>query len=168
MISETYLLIEGGRTVALGCEYAGQYAAGGDEALIDYIRGTANYRTGQWQGYQGQDFEAVVDLGSARSIDQVTIGFLQDIKSWIWYPTEVSFELSTDGTNFAEKKVVTQSFPSDQYGAFTQDHTGSWGGQDARYVRVRAKSFGTCPDWHLGAGGDTWLFADEIVIETKE
>jgi hypothetical protein len=34
----------------------------------------------------------------------------------------------------------------------------------ARYVRVRAHNFGKIPSWHLGAGGDPWIFVDEIFI----
>jgi len=32
-------------------------------------------------------------------------------------------------------------------------------------VRIKAFNFGECPDWHLGAGGKTWMFLDEIVCE---
>ena len=32
-------------------------------------------------------------------------------------------------------------------------------------VKVIAKSQKVCPKWHAGAGGKTWLFADEIIIE---
>jgi predicted alpha-1,2-mannosidase len=43
--------------------YSPQYTGGGDLALIDGIRGNANFTTGAWQGFQRQDFAAVVDLG---------------------------------------------------------------------------------------------------------
>ena len=35
----------------------------------------------------------------------------------------------------------------------------------ARYVRVFAKNFGTIPDWHLGHGGEGFIFIDEIWVE---
>jgi len=31
-------------------------------------------------------------------------------------------------------------------------------------VRVLAKNIGALPDWHPGAGGLPWLFADEIQV----
>jgi hypothetical protein len=34
-----------------------------------------------------------------------------------------------------------------------------------RYVKMTAKTIGKCPSWHLGAGGTSWIFADEIAIE---
>ena len=34
-----------------------------------------------------------------------------------------------------------------------------------RYLRVRARNLGQCPEWLPGAGGVAWLFVDEIVVE---
>ena len=34
-----------------------------------------------------------------------------------------------------------------------------------RYVKVFAKNFGTIPSWHLGAGGEGFIFIDEIWVE---
>jgi hypothetical protein len=34
----------------------------------------------------------------------------------------------------------------------------------ARYVRAILVNAGKLPAWHLGAGGDTWIFADEFVV----
>lgn len=90
-IRSEFFKIDGGRTIELKSTYANQYAAGGPNALIDYMKGTNNYRTGAWQGYEGQDVVAVVDLGEIKSPTQVGMGFVQDIKSWIWFPKEVSF-----------------------------------------------------------------------------
>ena len=48
-------------TVKLFSTYNRQYTGGGDEGLIDGIRGTTNFASGEWQGYQPQDFVAVID-----------------------------------------------------------------------------------------------------------
>jgi hypothetical protein len=34
-----------------------------------------------------------------------------------------------------------------------------------RYIKVQATNFGMIPNWHLGAGGEAWLFIDEIIVE---
>jgi hypothetical protein len=31
-----------------------------------------------------------------------------------------------------------------------------------RYLRVKAKNFGVLPEWHQGAGGEAFIFIDEI------
>jgi hypothetical protein len=35
----------------------------------------------------------------------------------------------------------------------------------ARFVRVKAKNIGICPDWHMGRGDKAWLMIDEILVE---
>ena len=34
-----------------------------------------------------------------------------------------------------------------------------------KYIKVKVENYGICPDWHLGAGGNAWLFVDELTIE---
>src|SRR5215831_16160612 len=81
-------------TVKLFAKYNRQYTAGGDAGLIDGVRGTKNFGDGAWQGYQGQDLIAVVDLGAPQKVSKLGAGFLQDVGSWIWMPSAVDFELS--------------------------------------------------------------------------
>jgi predicted alpha-1,2-mannosidase len=164
ILKQSFFKIQGGRTIDLKCKYANQYAAGGDEALIDYQRGNTNYRTGRWQGYQGQDFEAVVDLGSVQTPKEARIGFLQDMRSWIFYPPEVQFSYSINGEDYIELQKQLYSFPDNVEGGFTQDFSVLLPGP-VRYIKIWAKNYGPCPEWHLGAGGQTWLFADEIIVE---
>jgi len=35
----------------------------------------------------------------------------------------------------------------------------------ARYLRIKAVQYGKLPAWHLGAGGDSHIFIDEIEID---
>jgi hypothetical protein len=36
---------------------------------------------------------------------------------------------------------------------------------EARYLKIKVKNYGKCPDWHQAAGGPAWIFADEIFVE---
>ena len=112
-VQASYFKIDGNRKIELKTSYVNQYAAGGDNALIDYMRGGNNFRTGTWQGYQGQDLNAVVDLGGIKSISTLGIGFLQDVKSWVYFPKSVWFEGSVDGKVYNTIGNVTHPF-SDQ------------------------------------------------------
>jgi predicted alpha-1,2-mannosidase len=163
-LQQEFFKIDDKRDLKLLCTYANQYAAGGDDALIDYQRGNGNYRTGRWQGYEEQDFEAIVDLGSVQSPAKASIGFLQDIKSWIFYPPEVIFSVSIDGINYSDLDKQENSFSDKIEGSYFRDFEVELK-KPLRYLKIRAPNYGPCPDWHLGAGGATWLFADEIVIE---
>lgn len=160
-VQAAYFKIDASRKIELKTTYANQYAAGGNNALVDYMRGGDNFRTGSWQGYEGQDFNAIVDLGSIKSFSTLGIGFLQDVKSWIYFPKFVWFEGSEDGKVYKNLGVVTHSF-SDQIEASKTYNFEIKKKMNLRYIRIKAESYGVNPQWHPGAGKPTWLFADEI------
>lgn len=151
-------------TVKIESKYNRQYTGGGDEGLIDGIRGTLNFAAGEWQGYQNQDFIAVVDLQKPTEIHQLGGGFLQDARPWIWMPTRVEFETSNDGVNFTKAADIKTDVAVDdmqpQIKNFTQKITPT----TARFVRVKATNLGKIPAWHPGAGNDAFIFVDEILI----
>ena len=140
------------------------YTAGGPEALIDDRRGGLNWRTGGWQGYQGTDFEAVIDLREPREIRRLGAGFCQDARSWIWMPGEVIFEVSDDGKSFREAGRMRPEAAMQDYTVQTWDCVLPVSGQ-ARYIRVKALNPGEIPAWHPGAGYESFIFIDEIWVE---
>ena len=58
MVNASYYKTQGGRVLDLKSSYSNQYNAGGDNALINGLKGPDNFMTGYWQGYHDQDFEA--------------------------------------------------------------------------------------------------------------
>jgi predicted alpha-1,2-mannosidase len=159
-----FVKIDINRSVETKSEWHPNYHGGGAEALIDGIRGALNWRLGGWQGYQGTDFEATVDLGKKQPVSYVAAGFIQDVRSWIWMPLDVAFYVSDDGKNFEQVLHVKNSIPEDDY-EMKQKDLGGKVKTSARYIKVKATNYGTIPDWHLGAGGDAYIFTDEIIIE---
>jgi hypothetical protein len=141
------------------------YSAGGDMALIDGLRGGLDFKTGVWQGYEGVDVDAIVDLGSVRRLGRVSTGFLQDQDSWIFFPEAVEYSVSIDGKSFTPVARSARSVPAREEGARIESISSGPIGKSARYVRVHALNIGLCPTWHEGAGGKAWIFADEIVVE---
>jgi predicted alpha-1,2-mannosidase len=154
-----------GWTVTLLSTPNSQYTAGGADSLVDGRRGAENWRVGGWQGYQYTDFEAVVDLGRARVVTRVGAGFLQDVRSWIWMPTEVEIWTSTDGAAFVPAGTAHHRVPADQGGVLTADVHLDLQDVEARFVKVVARSFGEIPDWHPGRGDGAFIFVDEIMVE---
>lgn len=152
-------------SVKILSKYNRQYTGGGDEGLIDGIRGTLNFASGEWQGYQDQDFVAVIDLKKETEIKRVGGGFLQDARPWIWMPTRVEFEVSNDGVNFSKvAEIKTDVAPEDmkpQIKNYFQNITPT----KARFVRVKAINLGKIPEWHPGSGFDAFIFVDEIFID---
>ncbi len=144
--------------------YSERYTAGGINALVDGIRGTMNFRDGLWQGYEGVDFDAQIDLGEQKEISEIGAGFYQATSSWIFMPDSVEFFVSNDAVHFdrvgTERNVVPQKDPD----PVRKDFTSSFDKREVRYVRIIAKNIGACPPWHPGAGGKAWLFIDEVFV----
>src|SRR5688572_3476901 len=145
--------------------YSRQYTGGGDNAIIDGIRGTVNFASGEWQGVQGKTYEAVVDLQRETPISEVGGSFLQVAAPWIWMPDRVEFEVSGDGTNFVKVAEIKPGFSQTDMTPTVREYRQKVTPSRGRYVRMRAYNFGKIPSWHLGAGGDPWIFVDEIFIK---
>ncbi|HEY0978530.1 MAG TPA: GH92 family glycosyl hydrolase [Flavobacteriales bacterium] len=158
--------IDGNSSITLETLYANQYAAGGPQALVDGIRGGTEFRTGEWQGFEGTDINGTIDLGAVRTLERVGLSVLQDPGAWIFYPSQVQFAWSTNGRTWSSATVENTVDRKAEGGQIQVLWTAPLNKQ-ARYLKVIAKNGGPCPDWHVGRGGKTWIFSDEVVIEAK-
>ena len=153
-------------SINIKSKYNPQYHAGGPEGLIDGILGSENWRKGDWQGYQSQDFEATIDLQQSKTITQISARFLQDMRSWILMPSKVDLLISEDNEHFSLFRTVENSLDPQTEATTILSFTGTqFPGMQARYVKVVAHNFGVLPSWHQGAGGDAFIFIDEIQID---
>lgn len=152
------------RSITLLSEYNKSYPADGKDALIDGLRGNLNWRKGYWQGYQNKNFAAVIAFKKERTIRQISADFLEDQRSWIFYPTEVSYFSSNDSLSWKLITTIHTNKPDHdekvKREAFVSDKT-----VQARYIKIVAKNFGKVPAWHEDAGSPTYLFLDEIEIK---
>lgn len=167
-LSTEFYKIDPSVSIQLKSTYANQYSAGGNDALIDGIKGARDFRTGAWQGYQHTDLEAIVDLGKVRPIDSISVNFLQDQGSWIFLPKQVECYVS-DNPNSFHKSLPMVEFeggePSEEIDIETA--TFQMKGYSARYIKIKVKNFGALPEWHLGYpyDGKAWIFVDEIEVK---
>lgn len=165
IVPASYFKKDNNWTIALTSKYNPQYHAGGPEGLIDGILGTENWRKGDWQGYQGQDFEAVIDLKKQRPVSAITARFLQDSRAWIVMPVKVEFYLSDDNVNFKLAATVENTLNPKVTDNTIIPFKGNTKQAKARYVKIIAYNYGKLPEWHQGAGGDAYIFIDEIQIQ---
>jgi len=165
VIEGFFSLMPEGRKVQYNTSYDSQYAAGGDIALIDLIRGTDNFQTGSWQGFHGVDVDILVDLGQDMIVNVIKAGFLQDQNSWIFMPEWVEISISADGETFDVIGKENNKVAARHDGGITHDFSVMAEGRTVRYIKILGKNRAVCPDWHPGAGNPSWLFVDEIVIE---
>ena len=164
IVSSEYFLRDDSKKIKIFSTYANQYAAAGDKTLIDQLRGGNNYRTGNWQGYR-EDINVIVDLSETKKINSISLGCHQDVRSWIFYPKQVEYWTSNDDINYDYQGKVFPNFSDKIEGSFQKDFTIKLKELKARYIKIKAKNYGVCPEWHLGAGGKTWVFVDEITIK---
>ncbi len=156
--------IRGDIKLSLINKYLPNYSAQGDETLINGVHGTANWRLGNWQGYQGKELEAILDLGQVKLVKQVSFGALQDTRSWIIFPPKVEYWMSDDGKNYKLAATINSKIDVKELEPQTQEYTAPINNK-TRYIKVIAKQFGALPEWHESKGSPSYIFADEITVE---
>jgi predicted alpha-1,2-mannosidase len=167
-ISATFFKKPNNYTIDIKSTYNPQYHAGGNEGLIDGINGSTNWRKGDWQGYQSQDFEAIVDLQNVKEVSSFSSTFLQDQRSWILMPTKVEYYSSMDNINFTLITSVANDVDTKKDENIIKDFNfKSSKPINARFIKVKAYNFGRLPEWHIGYHdkGEAFIFVDEITIK---
>ena len=155
-----------GKKITLTNPPSSTYPASGNNALIDGKRGTYDYNDGIWQGWEGDDMEAIIDLGEAIDLTKVSCSFFENTGAWIYKPQYVEVFTSNDNSNYNKiEKISVKDVRNDKslgvYEFFTNQNTIG----KVRYIKLKAKNIGIVPKGHPGTGGKAWLFADEIIIE---
>ena len=133
------------------------------ESLINGLAGTVNYTDPSWQGFEAEDLIATIDLGTLTEISEIKARFLQSQVFWIFLPKKIEIEHSIDGKNF---ELLYESYPNNDFN-FEQNiftYTVQTEKIRSRYVRIKAENIKKCPEYHPGAGGPSWIFSDEIII----
>ena len=140
-----------------------KYSNGDLSYLTNGVQGANDYKV-HWLGWEATDFQLNLDLEKTVSPGVIRISTLYDPKSWILHPVEVRCEVSPDSNTWLDagtikvegdqlKEEVTRSF------VFNQNLS------NIRYIRFNIRGTKNLPIWHPSAGGDSWVFVDEIVVE---
>jgi len=164
IVESVFYKIDLNRSIEYQCKYSELYAAGGDLALINKIRGSDNFKTGAWQGFNNEDFEVIISYHKKQKISEIAIGFIQDYGSWIFLPSELEFYTSKNKKNWKLVGSISNHIGQKE-SRLIHDFTVNFKPQRVKYIKIKAKNPGPCPPWHIAAGNDTWIFADEIMIK---
>jgi hypothetical protein len=142
-----------------------KYADEDPQVLTDGAFGGSSFYA-NWLGFDGNDLDAVIDLGSVQKIHEISSAFLQVVNHIVFFPERVSYYYSNDGKNFIRlghlenKHPLTRTSKTNDVQYFPL----SFSQVDARYVKVVAVNGGEAPIWHFGAGLPSWIFVDELEI----
>lgn len=143
-----------------------EYHGGSENALIDGIYGTENWRIGNWQGFQGADLEMVLDLEQIKSLKSLEIRFLQDTRAWIVLPKQLEVWTSLDGKNYKSIGTTQPKKPVDNLDIFIENfQILTEKAEKTRFIKIKATNFGTLPAWHISAAENAYIFVDEIDFE---
>jgi len=142
-----------------------QYRYNGASVLVDGLRGNANYKTGRWIAFAGNDMEVVIDFEEPTELSHASITCNVVNGDWIFDARSFAVEVSADGETFT--RVAGEEYPA----ATRQAESGIYAHElnfipvKARYVKVIAGSERSIPEWHGGRGRSGFLFVDEIVLK---
>ena len=145
--------------------YRPEYSGGGDNALLDGNLGSDDYTDGHWQGFYGIDADLEIDLGSLTKVNALNIGFLVNAHDWILRPNVVEVYTSNDGKNYKPFKTFNLSTDISLKGNQTFRERFVTPNLSTRYLRIVVKNPGKLPKGLPGAGYDSWIFMDEVMVE---
>jgi len=145
--------------------YSENYKGSGEYCLVNGIRGSANYSDGEWQGWLDSNLEVLVDLQQAETVQNISIGTIQNNNAWIFFPRKVEFWVSEDGANYRKVAESLNDLDPMTSGIQLKDFTAVFEPTSVRFVKIKAISIGKGPKDHVSAGKPVWLFADEIKVE---
>ena len=117
-----------------------------------------------WLGYNDRDFEIMLDFGKPTQFTSIGLNCYQNTDSWIYYPTEIEFGLSENGTDYntiSRLEPPTDDTYKDGTSIFTLDQQKI----TSRYLYIKAKRRSTVPMGKAGEGENAWLFIDEIIVQ---
>jgi len=141
------------------------YKGGGVKTLFDYKKGSRNFRTNEWLGFNGDDVEAYIVLNQVDEISEVTVCTLTDASAWIFPPSAIEFWAPNSSGKF--DLIATKSF--DQVGENVETDlmflTLDFDPIKVKELKVVIRNNGPIPNWHNGKGMPAWLFLDEIVLQ---
>jgi len=153
-----------GSEISFKKDFHKKYTGGKQNVLIDGNRGSTDFSDGYWQGWEGSDLNAIIDLKKKQKVTKVTCGFLEAQHAWIFLPRQVEISLSKDGFNFTNQTIAKSKESEYNPNPKVRDYLTEFDTEAIQFIRVIAKNIGVCPDWHPGKGGKAWLFADEIIV----
>ncbi len=142
-----------------------KYAGEDPRALTDGAYGGASFYA-NWLGFEGNDLEAVIDLGETERIIEISTAFLQVVNHIVFFPEEVRFSVSTDGERFRQLGRLRNAKPLTPGSKVNDIQYFALGFRplDARYIKIEAKNMKTAPEWHHGSGLPAWIFIDEVEV----
>lgn len=152
-------------SATLGEAPAQQYAGRGANGLVDGRKGSADFRDGEWLGFNGADAVLQLVLEDAEETREIIVSTLSDPGSWIFPPAAIEvWARAKEEGRFLKIGEAGIAPPGPGAQAGMQFFRIDIPPTAALYWEIRIRNFGLLPEWHQGKGAPAWLFIDEIVF----
>jgi hexosaminidase len=152
-----------GKKITLKEQPSKNYPGDGAFTLVDgIINEKGMSRSREFIGYNGNDAQVVIDLGSAQQIDSVSVHTLNAGGSWVYPAQMIDVALSNDGKSYKPAGSSTEFIKTSGNNGKLQ---ATFAPVSARFVKIDIKNLGKIPDGKPGAGEKAWLFLDELEIQ---
>jgi hexosaminidase len=142
-----------------GANFPGQ---GGAFGLVNGIQSERGIASPDWLGFQGNDMDAIIDLGKSQSISTVNVHVMTANGSQTCKPKFLEVFRSIDGKNFVSLAQTNEIKPDS---LLMGNMNVSFAPVSTRYVKVLVKNIGIIPDGMPGSGNKAWLYVDEIQVD---
>lgn len=142
-----------------------KYAGEDPQVLTDGSLGGNSFYS-NWLGFEGNDMEAIIDLGQTESVSHVHTAFLKVTNHVVFFPEQVEVYYSADNNNFHKIEAKETAYPL-KPGDKVNDveyYDFQFAPVQARYIKVYARSMKVAPAWHHASGNPAWIFCDEVII----
>lgn len=156
---EFNLHLASGKSIEYTTPWNPRYPGSGKGTLVNGLTGSANYRDGQWLGFQEDDVEVVIDLESEQSVSSIRTHFNNKPNSWVYLPEYVTYAISSDGINFTE---IARTTDVGEKKTGVNEYTSTFEPVKTRYIKVFAKNIEHRPH---NKDQKAWVFIDEIIVE---
>ena len=159
-----------GKEVTLANPYNYRFNGGGKNALTDSKLASLNYKDDAWQGFDGVDLDAIIDMKQVSEITKIKVNFLQNRSECILLPEKIEVFASDDGKDF-EKVIEANIETPDPDKEVIQEYLIELEALNCRYIRLKCQNPGECLVERNRRGDrkeTSWLFADEIEITTTD
>ena len=156
-----YISKSTGKNISLKFNASEKYSSGNPFTLVNGVRGDSIRRQSDWLGFRVNNLEATIDLEKSTAFSKVKLNFLKDPANWIHYPKLIEILASEDGKNFKTIGGLSGEAIKTMKGKVEIEFPI----QNAQYVKIIAVHSGKILEGNPGAGSDSWLFVDEILID---
>lgn len=139
------------------------YSMGNLSLLTNGFFGSSTISS-QWIGWQGTDFELLLDLERVEHPTEICISSLNLPGSWAFYPNKIVCMVSDNGQNYRSIGQF-EIDNKDKINELTHNFCISTPPGNVRYIKFKVDCTKRLPNWMVMDGDKSWTFIDEIVVK---